>query len=759
MRNYLWPVFHYSLLILLLTVFVYLSDSKHPLRIDLQNAVFDQFNKMEPRAARDDVVIVDVDEASLKHLGQWPWSRKIMADLTQSLTKKGAKVIAFDGVFAEEDRTSPQYYLSQLPVEVTLPQGTLSGENLDYDKVFARAIKESKIFVTAFTYGQKTVEQRPVDKKRLLARSDVKKTFIESASKFNGVAVNLPNLARNAAGNGSFMAKPDADGVLRRAAMVFSDGQNLYPSLSLETLRVALTTRKGMAYIAETPPEEKTEIDTKYRVLLNDKQLKIPVESDGVIYVYYRYFCNAEEMNNQRYQCQKQDYISAHKFLDDSFVDEATAFVKDKIVLIGASAEGLKDLRSTPLRPFRPGVEVHANAIEQILSGEYLLRPAITKGVEATFITLVGLSFIILSAFIGILISVLLCVTLVGIASFGAYLMYVDYGLLLDPVYPSVCVITIFTLSTILSHARAEMKRKHIRSAFGMYVAPDVMKDLERNPEKLKLGGELRNITVMFTDIRKFTSISEGLDPTELINLMNEFLTAMTDVVMEYKGTVDKYIGDAMMCFWNAPREVDNHGRLACLAALEMHKRLKPINKKIIEQAKKVGKDPVLLRAGVGVNTGECAVGNMGSKQRFAYSALGDGVNMASRFEGLTKQYGVDILIGEKTYHDVTDFAVLEVDLVKVVGKGEPERVYALFGDDKAACKDSFQRWRQLHCKMLNAYRAQDTDKALEYASECKRLCFDSAKPLYDMYEKRIETMKESPWPEGWSGVFVAEMK
>lgn len=759
MRNYLWPVFHYSLLLLLLTAFVYLSDSKHPLRIDLQHAVFDQFNKMEPRPARDDVVIVDIDEASLKHLGQWPWSRKIMASLTQSLTDKGAKVIAFDGVFAEVDRTSPQYYLSQLPADVNFPTEALGEEDLDYDAVFARAIKESKIFVTAFTYGQKTVEQRPVDKKRLLARSDVKKIFIENASKFHGVAVNLPDLAKNAAGNGSFMARPDADGVLRRTAMVFSDGKNLYPSYSLEALRVALTSRKGMVYLAETPPDEKTEVDTDYRILLNDKKLKIPVESDGIIHVYYRYFCNAEEAKNSRYKCEKQDYISAYKFLDEAFAEEATSFVKDKIVLIGASAEGLKDLRNTPLRPFRPGVEVHANAIEQILSGQYLLRPDITKGVEATFITIVGLSFIILSAFIGIIISVLLCATLIGIATFGAYFMYVDYGLLLDPVYPSICVMTIFILSTILSHARAEMKRKQIRSAFGMYVASDVMKDLESNPEKLKLGGELRDITVMFTDIRKFTSISEGLDPTELINLMNEFLTAMTDVVMDYKGTVDKYIGDAIMCFWNAPRDMDDHAKQACLAALRMQSRLDPINKRIIEQAKKTGKEPTILRAGIGINTGKCAVGNMGSKQRFAYSAMGDGVNMASRFEGLTKQYGIGILIGEKTYKDVEDFAVLEIDLVRVVGKNAPERIYALFGDDKTASKDEFKKWKSVHEQMLRAYRAQDIKRAIELLSECKTLCDDGAKKLYDVYEERIKGLKKNPKNDNWDGVFVAAVK
>lgn len=762
MKNYTWFIFHYGLLISLLTGFVWLSGSQNPLRIGLQNAVFDQFNKLNPRDARNDVVIVDIDDASLKKLGQWPWSRKIMAELTMALTEKGAKSIAFDGVFAEKDRTSPQYYIANLPEEsfADLKDDIRKKAELyDYDAMFANTIKASGIFVTAFTYARSTNDAKPIDKRRILARSDIKKVFLESASRFDDVAVNLYEFEKNAAGNGSFMARPDADGVLRRAGMIFTDGKTLYPALSLEAVRVGISGRKSTVNIAETPQESKTLIDTNYRIVLSDKDIKIPVENDGIVYVYYRYFCNEQDIKNKQANCHKKDYISAYKLLNPEFEKETTEFVKGKIVLIGASAEGLKDLRNTSLQPFRPGVEVHANVVEQILSGQYLLRPSMTKGVEAAFIIVVGLGFIILSAFIGVTISLLLCLALIGVACFGAYFMYVDYGLLLDPVYPSISVFMIFMFSTLLSYARAEAKRKQIRNAFGMYVATDVMRDLEANPEKLSLGGEIRDITVMFTDIRRFTSISEGLKPEELIQLMNDFLTAMTDTVMDHQGTIDKYIGDAMMCFWNAPKDIVNHQRKACSAALKMQGKLLPINQRVKERALELGKEPILLHAGIGINSGECAVGNMGSKQRFAYSALGDGVNIASRLEGLTKEYGVPILVGQSIYENALGFAFLEIDTVRLLGKKKEQKIFALIGDEDIANDPAFISWKSSHDQMINEYRRQNFENALRLLKGCKKVAFKDYACLYDVYENRMRDMIENPPNPEWNGVYTAKSK
>lgn len=757
-----WTYIHLLFLLFLLLVSVSFSDSRHSLRVELQHSVFDQFNKLHPRKSSGQVIIVDIDEASLEHFGQWPWPRNIMADLVRSLTEKGAKVIVFDGVFSEEDRTSPHYFLTHLPQDqeevfaniLERNEGALS----NYDSIFADEIKRSKIFVTAFTYGRlDRKNNKPRHKNRILSRSDVKDAFLSHASFFDAAAVNLPMFSKNAAGNGSFMARPDADGVLRRVGMVFTDKERLYPSLSLEALRVASLGRKGTVRLAAIPETKRQVIDTNYRILIGD--IEIPVENDGILYVRYRHFCNEQEFKSRTMLCSSKDYISAYKFLDPDTEQEAQRAVEGKIVLIGASAEGLKDLRSTPLRPFRPGVEVHANVIEQIIAGEYLLRPAIIKGVEALFILLAGLVFIVFVPFIGVVFSVVLCVAIICFAVFGAYFVYVEYGLLVDPVYPSLSVLIIFISSTILSYARAELRRKQIRNAFGMYVAPAVMRDLEKNPEKLTLGGENREITVLFTDIRRFTAISEGLSPEQLIELINEFLTSMTDIVMLHGGTVDKYIGDAMMTFWNAPKEVENHERAACLAALQMETALKPVNKRVARRAKELGIEPILLTAGIGINTGLCAVGNMGSKQRFAYSALGDAVNLSSRLEGQTKVYGVNILVGESTFEKASDLAMIELDLIKVVGRESVVRIYGLFGDEGIAQDSVFQAWKSLHAQMLMHYRMQEFDKAEILIAQCEEVAGEQGRKLYAMYKGRIEALRHDDLPKNWDGIFIAEHK
>lgn len=756
-----WAVLHFLLLLALLYAAIYFSDSRHPLRLELQHGVFDQFNSLHPRTPTDAVMIVDIDEQSLAQIGQWPWPRTVLSALTNSLTEKGAKAIAFDGVFAEQDRASPDYFLAQLPEE---PRAKVSAflddtlEHRNYDDVFAQAIKDSGIFITAFTYGSaERTHNKPVNKNRLLARSDVKKLFLQDAPHFEGAAVNVPIFAKNAAGNGSFMARPDADGVLRRTGMVFTDGTSLYPSLSVEALRVAEMGRKGAVKLATVPDDQRQDIDTNYRILIGD--YKIPVESDGVLNVYYRRFCNAKEAARYPEICPRTDYISAYKFLEERFSEEARAAVQDKIVLIGASAEGLKDLRTTAIAPFRPGVEVHANVIEQVLTGDYLLRPDITRLAEGSFILVVGLAFILLAPFVGVLTTLILCAAIITSMAYGAYFAYTEYGLLIDPVYPSLAVFTIFVVSTILSYMRAESRRKHIRSAFGMYVAPAVMRDLEKNPDKLALGGENRPLTVMFTDIRKFTSISEGLSPEELIHLMNDFLTRMTDIVMKRQGTVDKYIGDAMMAFWNAPSDVENHEREACLAALDMQKALEPVNDRLKAEAEKNGTEPVVLQAGIGINTGTCAVGNMGSRQRFAYSALGDAVNLAARLEGQTKHYGVSILVGESTYVAASDLALLELDLVRVVGKTQPVRIFALIGDDARAHSAAFQAWKAQHDKMLAAYRDQAFEKARDMLIKCENLAGKEGDMMYRLYRVRIEKLMLQDLPADWDGVYVAEGK
>ena len=298
-----------------------------------------------------------------------------------------------------------------------------------------------------------------------------------------------------------------------------------------------------------------------------------------------------------------------------------------------------------------------------------------------------------------------------------------------------------------------------MRQAFGLYISPTFMDELAKNPDKLKLGGEVRDLTVMFTDIRSFTTISENLTPEELIHLMNDFLTPMSDLVMDNRGTIDKYMGDAMMAFWNAPLDDPDHYRHACLAALKMNEALVPVNEQVKAKAAAAGRTPVLLNAGIGINSGPCSVGNMGSHQRFAYSALGDAVNLASRLESQTKAYGVNILVGETTAVKVPELATLELDLIQVKGKDKPARIYTLLGDETLAQSDSFKAWKTAHNGFLAAYRAADFGCAAQELKTARDASAGRIGAYYDLFGSRIAEFTKNPPSAGWDGVFVAKDK
>jgi adenylate cyclase len=367
---------------------------------------------------------------------------------------------------------------------------------------------------------------------------------------------------------------------------------------------------------------------------------------------------------------------------------------------------------------------------------------------------------ILLAPFINSLILGLICITAIMVAFVGAFSLYIELGLLIDPLYPSLSVLFLFFSSVMFSYLRAEMDKASVRQAFGLYISPDFMKELTKDPEKLSLGGEIRDLTVCFSDIRNFTTISESMTPQALINTMNDFLTPMSDEVMRTRGTIDKYMGDAMMAFWNAPLDDEDHARHACEAALAMVKALDPVNEKLKIEAEAENRPFHILKAGIGLNTGPCAVGNMGSRQRFAYSTLGDAVNLASLLEGQTKNYGIDILCGEETSRLVPEFAWFEMDLIKVKGKEIPVRVFYLYGDDTISQTPQFQAWKTKHDEMLAAYRAKEFDQAIGLIDKCRALDKDfKLDAFYDVYETRIEAFMVNPPPQDWDGVYVATSK
>lgn len=730
--------FQIILLLGLLGVAVAFSFSHTRWREQIRNFTFDNYNIMKPREASENIVIVDIDEASLKQYGQMPWPRNLMGDLVTNLKAMGAKVVVFDIVFPEPDRSSPdnlaQIFENQPGSEDIVSKLSVMPDN---DELFGQAIGQAGNVVTGFSFTNEATDAVPVQKGIFRGRN-----IERFVTRLQGAAVSLKSIGNDAAGNGSFFVSTDTDGIIRRVPMLVGHGRpnssiiSVYPSLSLEAVRVINGERGGQVLLAD---EKYAQLDpNRFGVTgIQLGKLTIPTNARGEFLVYFA-------------KSNPDWYISAAHILDKTYPAEK---IKDKVVFIGTSAVGLKDIRSTPLDTFIPGVEVHLNIIDQILQGKYLSRSIEAEGTEAVAILGVGLFIILFAPFIGALSLALIVVAVLTAGIYAGWYAFITQGLLIDVTYPAFSVLAIFMLSTILTYLRTEQEKQAVRQAFGLYISPDFMKELTDNPEKLRLGGETRDLTVMFTDIRNFTTISESMKPDELIHLMNDFLTPMSDLVMQNRGTIDKYIGDAMMAFWNAPLDDPDHARHACLTGLAMQSALEPIN-----QVLKNKGGTTLLKVGIGINSGPGAVGNMGSRQRFAYSVLGDTVNLASRLEGLTKQYGVGIIIGENTHEKMTDFAALELEVIRVKGKNKPVRIFTLLGDVNMKESAAFENIKLLHNEMLKAWRAGEFAKVIKLAKECEVLKFSGLETAYGFYIERAEKLLKDP-PKDWDGIYDAKSK
>jgi len=741
-KLFLTPLLRAVFLLIVLVGLVLIVMEADGVKQRIANIVFDTYVKMHPRPSSGELIFVDINDESLSKVGQWPWPRTKIAQMVKNINKSGASVIIFDGVIAEPDRTSPENIANLLAddhpaqeVLKTMPSN---------DSVLADAIKEAGNFVTGFTNGSNPTP--PMVKSSILIKARDRNSFLQQARAkglfFENTAQFLPELQKSAAGNGSFMATADKnDSVIRHTRLFFIKDNTIYPSLVLEGLRVSEKSKSNTKIFYNT---DYNDFKIGEPFITSVGQYNIPTSADGRMWIHYREFLPDESRG-------------AYRFLDE-FYDPEKDNLQDKIVFIASSAEGLMDLRSTPIG-FQAGVIVHMNTLEQILQNRYLIRPFLGEQLEIMGAIVISLFIIVASFLVG---PIWLAIMTAGVSAaafwFSLY-SFLQYGGLIDPVTPTLIIVVMFIASSIIAFLKTELERRQVSTAFGHYISPDFMKELTSDPNKLKLGGEIRDLTVLFSDIRSFTTISEGLTPQELIQLMNDFLTPMTDLVIQNKGTIDKYMGDAMMAFWNAPLHDEQHQRHACLSALKMQSALEPINEGVRAKAIELGKEPVLLRAGIGINTGPCAVGNMGSRQRFAYSALGDAVNLASRLEGQTKTYGTGILIGHETYKAVSDLAILEFDLIQVQGKTKPERVYGLLGDDEMAKTPEFSALSTTHSQMLECYRAQKFKEAQKLIKKCEALSDENLEELYHLYKARIKDMIKNPPEKEWCGIFVATNK
>jgi adenylate cyclase len=668
MDKWLQPV----LAALVLAVALLLRWVDPPILGDLRALVFDQYQRVQPREYKPvPVKIIDIDDESLERLGQWPWPRSLIAQLLAKLRQQGAAVVAFDMVFAEPDRTAPARVSSNWNLAPDDPlTKEIATRVADPDRVLAQELARDGNVVLGVVLTQGAPPAEKVKPKGGFANYGVNPR--NNVYGFPGAIPALPLLQNAASGNGAINAVPDRDAIVRRVPMILQAGDDLYPSLVAESLRVALG---ASTYLVKSTGSQAYSFGGFTSILRRETG----VGEIGIGKLHVRTDPNAQMWLYDTGH-RPERFISAWKFLYGVPADVAGA-----IVLVGTSAAGLQDLRSTPLVRAIPGVEIHAQMVEQILTGDLIERPLWADDLEFFTLLVLGGAMVLLLPRLGPLGCAILGGASVLLAAGFGWWAFLHVGWLIDPAYPSVGALAVFTTGVLLSFRRSDVERKRVRETFSHYLAPAMVKRLVANPGLLRLGGEVRNLTIMFCDIRDFTTISEKMEATALTALLNDFLTPMSEAVMENGGTIDKYIGDSIMAFWNAPLDEPDHAKLACRATLEMRRRLSILNKSLTERAKAAGQSPTLIMIGIGLNSGDALVGNLGARQRLNYSVIGDNVNLASRIEGVSKGFGLDILIGEQTRNAAPDFAAIPIGDIFVKGKSLPARLYALIGGPEVA--------------------------------------------------------------------------
>jgi adenylate cyclase len=704
----------------------------------VENLLYDTRVRLSaPGGVDDRIVIVAIDEDSLDRLGHWPFTREKFAVLMNNLFAYGAAVVAFDVLFAERDEGVDIDILRQLAGEAGYQQFLRRLDELepqiDRDRIFAEAMQLGPTVLgyyfdtnpeTAFITGE--LPYPAFD----LHESMMQSVFLPRGAGFSS---NLPVLM-NSAYSAGFISNPliDRDGVVRRTPLLHEYNFSVYESLSLATAATYLNDITlpifvdASTWMGDYPPLESLELAGR----------PIPIDPQGAVLVPFR--------------------GPRGSFPYVSFADVVEAAIEDptvlqgRIALVGATAPGMEDLRTTPFGSIYPGVEVHANVIAGLLDSNFRWEPAYTAAAEMITVFAFGVFSALVLPVLSPLLSTLILLTLAAAAlGVNYYLWEVELHVL--PLAMTLYTLfAIYTINMLFGYLFEARSRSHMDSLFGQYVPPDLVKAMSRDPEHYSLASEKRELSVLFTDIRGFTSISEGLDAGELSELMDEYLTPMTRIVHETQGTIDKYIGDAVMAFWGAPIFHPHHADLAVGAGLRMLSALDELN---VSFAKRGWPE---VRIGVGVNTGMMSVGNMGSRFRRAYTVLGDAVNLGSRLEGITKAYGVSFVVSETTAHSAGRFHYRELDRVRVKGKEKPVTIYEPLGLEEELSEELIERARSFQ-HFLFLYRSQSWDQADEMLARLREA--DPESFLYILYQERIHHFREQPPGADWDGVFTHETK
>lgn len=716
------------LLVILLTEVSRLSDFQLVGRLD---AIFYDLKVrlFRPQGVDERIAIVDIDERSLREVGRWPWSRDKTAQLTRTLFEQyGAAAVGFDVLFAEPDQSSG------LPVLERLARTELAGEagflallerlrpKLDYDAQLADALGTGPAVLGYYFHAPGDRERvgrlpGPLLECRALHPHGVRPQRLE------GYHGNLARLQDKAHAAGFFNAYPDFDGVMRRMPVLIDHLGQCYGSLALLTAQAAMGSEG-----AEVRPPSGLQ-----PAALALAGLSIPLDAHGRALVPYR--------SPGAYR-----YISAVDVLRG---DAPAAELEGRVVLIGSTAPGIMDLRVTPTDKAFPGVEIHASLISGMLDGTVPWEPRFVRQYEAALVIGLGLVLAgvlpLLTPLTAAAVTLALSALLIGADLYAWSALHMQ----LPIAAALLTVVGLFVLNMTYGFFVEARSKAQITRLFGQYVPPELVDEMAKDPARYSLRGESRVMTVLFSDIRDFTSISEGLEASELAEMLNVYLSHMTRLIQAHRGTIDKYIGDAIMAFWGAPMSDEQHARDGVLTALEMQATLAELNPRLQARGWPA------VRIGVGVNTGRMSVGNMGSEFRMAYTVMADAVNLASRLEGLTKQYGVGILAGEATRAACPDISFMLVDRVRVKGKAQPVAIYEPLGitaelpADRLASAQAFEA-------ALEDYQARRWDEAERRLLALRER---QAHKLYEVYLERIAHFREHPPPEDWDGVFTFTTK
>ena len=673
---------------------------------------FDLLQTLKPSSnTRRPVVIVDIDEASLKAVGQWPWPRSVLAQLVTRLRNAGVPAIAFDVIFAERDRTSPAVYAGtagDLPAAVRDALKKLPS----HDTLFADAMKSSRVVLGMALLAKPAAGAKAAPRKLSIAHIGPNpRDLLVSAP---GLLRNIPELEAAATGLGLITNFPEFDGVVRRVPLLYKIGARTYPALSVELIRAAT----GQQTIVVRSGADGVEA----LVLAG---VAVPTDRHGRVWVNF----SPHDPNR---------YVSAKDVLAGRV---PKARLQGRLVLVGTSAQGLLDIKSTPITRAIPGVEVHAQLIENILFKDHVNRPAFATAIEVLLTAQIVLLLIIILPRLGAVRTLFAGVVGMALMTAGTWFMFAEEGLFFDLTFPVGATFGIYAFLAWFNYVREERSKRQVRSAFSHYLAPALVEQLAEHPESLTLGGEVRQLTLLFSDIRGFSGISENLTAEQLTGLINAYMTPMTDVILAHKGTIDKYIGDAIMAFWNAPLDDPDHSRNGCRAALGMIEALKKFNAARLANGE--GGEPI--RIGVGVNTGPCCVGNMGSEQRFDYSAIGDEVNVGSRIESLTKTYAVPIIIGGNAARAVPDMAILQIDEVAVRGRSGLTKLFALLGDERYAATPAFKAWRAAHEALVGRLGTAPADEIADAIAHCRELSDGRLDTAYGLMAERASETHPAP--------------